>query len=140
MEEIGTVLKIEENFAYVEVQKGSECKACSVKEACPDSAQEGYKVVRAKNPINSGIGDKVLLECKTSVSLISSFLVFIMPVLFAIGGYFLGVLLFGDKPEYKPVMCSIGTLILSFLMLRYIDKIYISKRSDFIPVISQKIE
>lgn len=140
MEEIGKILKIENMFAYVEVQKGSECKACSAKESCPDSAQEGYKIIKAKNSINSNIGDKVLVECKPSISLISSFLIFVMPVLFAVGGYFLGVLFFGDKPEYKPVLFSIGSLILYFLLLRYIDKTYISKRPDFIPVISQKIE
>ena len=77
MEEIGTVIRTENEFAIVEVQKGSECKACEIKEACVESSQEGYRILRAKNEMNSEIGDKVIVEIEPKAHVLSSFIVFI---------------------------------------------------------------
>lgn len=140
MEEIGIILKKENGFAVVEVRKGSECKACQAKDACPESAQEGYKIIRAKNEINAEKGDKVLLECTPSTSLISSFVVFIFPLLFCIAGYFVGSAVFGPVPEYKPILTCLASFIIAFLIIRYADRQYFSKKSEFIPSISEKID
>ena len=84
MEEIGTVIKTDTEFAIVEVQKGSECKACEMKDACVESSQEGYRKLRAKNDLNSKIGDKVIVEIEPKAHVFSSFIVFILPVVFAV--------------------------------------------------------
>ncbi|MFC1725050.1 SoxR reducing system RseC family protein [candidate division KSB1 bacterium] len=140
MEEIGTVIRTDTEFALVEVQKGSECKACEMKDACVESSQEGYRRIKAKNDLNSAAGDKVIIEIEPKAHVLSSFIVFILPVVFAVAGYYLGVLIFGDIPEYKPIIFCILAFIVSFMFIRIADRKFISKKSYFIPVISQIIE
>jgi len=139
MEETGKIIKKEKNIAFVEVKKGLECKGCSMREACPESSQEGYKLLKVLNPIDADVDDKVMVECKPSRSVLSSFIIFIFPLIIMFVGYYIGVLLFGSEAEFKSILLSIVALVFAFIIIKFVDKYVISKKEDFVPFISKKI-
>ena len=59
--EIGTVINIIDNQAVIEIDNKDACDSCGAKVICIPNA-DGKRVIKANNPINAKIGNKVMIK------------------------------------------------------------------------------
>ncbi|NOZ60729.1 MAG: SoxR reducing system RseC family protein [Calditrichaeota bacterium] len=129
--EIGKIVKLKNEKAVVQMEAGSQCNHCSAKHSC---AAMGGVVRQIEIPVKNGIhvGDNVTLSYQAKSRIISAFLVFILPIIFLMAGYFMGFELFSS--EGKAILSGITALIFSFVVLWGLNKI-LAKRQLFLPTI-----
>ncbi|MGE1062705.1 SoxR reducing system RseC family protein [Megasphaera paucivorans] len=83
--EEGTITSIDESgIAEVKVGRHSDCIACG---ACPGAENI---IVKATNPIHAKVGDRVTFEVREANIVIGAFVCFIMPLVVAAIGVFIG--------------------------------------------------
>jgi positive regulator of sigma E activity len=88
--DIGKVTNIKDEWIDIKIPTGSGCTACHSKASCsflgPDSAYRHVKI-----PYQSGIeiGDRVTLGTAESAQNISAFIIFGLPILLILAGYFI---------------------------------------------------
>jgi len=129
--EIGKIVNINKEKVVVQMEAGSQCQHCGAKHAC--SAIGG--VVRqieipAKDDVQ--VGDHVTISHQSQSRIVSALLVFLLPVLFLIAGYFIGFALFGT--EGKAILTALGGLIAAFFINWFLNKI-LAKERHFLPTI-----
>ncbi len=82
MEQIGVVKKIEENVAFVTVNRVSACgENCA---HCKGGCTPSSVTAKAVNSVGAAVGDAVKMETDTNKVLFASFILYIVPVLFTI--------------------------------------------------------
>ncbi len=127
MREKGKVVACKNNIAKVKVIKHSACSKCD--RDCPLSNSESHEqeemIFDVKNNIGANQGDWVSIELKSRNLVLSSLIIYLMPILNMIIGYFFGQWL-GIKYNLLPSEISgiFGTLLflfLSYLFLKYIN-------------------
>jgi len=133
--EQGKIIHIRNGNAIIELEAGSQCFKCQAKESCHTLTGDTTRQIEI--PILNSIdnlkeGDKITLSFQPQGRILSAFLVFIMPLLFLITGYFLGIRFFGT--ESKAIMTSLAGLLAAFMFLWIINKTLI-KDKKFIPTI-----
>lgn len=109
MKQTATVCEIKKDTAIVEVQRRSACAGCHAG-GCLGCG----KAVRAEaeNAIGARVGDTVELEATTTHVLLHAVLVFLMPLVLAVGMYLLG---WGIAlPEPICYLLALGGLVLAF--------------------------
>lgn len=89
MQTKATVISIDGAFATVEAERTSACDGCHKAEeggcsVCSLMGSDRKIATRAHNPLEAKIGDRVLIESKTSRMLWYGALVFILPILVAL--------------------------------------------------------
>lgn len=111
------VMKVEGKFAFLNMRLNSSCKTCSAKGVC----FTGDKPISLKvtNNCDLKVGDFVELELQSQTKLTAAFLLFILPLIFMVIGYAIGVQIV-DKEPYGIAGGSVG-LILSFILLKIIN-------------------
>lgn len=120
MRETGVILSIEKNNATILLVKGDKCKDCNL---CVTTGPNQMQL-EAINKINATIGDRVEVEVPPGRVLGSSFLIFILPVILMIIGYFVGNSFFGPSTgagEGAGIIGSILGFLLSMVLLKLID-------------------
>ncbi|MGM0445523.1 MAG: SoxR reducing system RseC family protein [Bacillota bacterium] len=127
MRELGKVINCIDNIAKVKVIKHSACSKCD--RDCPlsgaDSHEREEMVFKVKNSIGAKQGDQVSIELENRNLVFSSLIIYLMPILNMIIGYFLGQWL-GLKynlltREISGIFGTVLFLFLSFLLLRQIN-------------------
>ena len=108
MKQIGKVVEINADMAKIEVDKVSACDMCENAAHCVEKCKKVYAT--ASNTVNAEVGDTVEIETETGMVLLNSVLVFLVPVLLAIGAYFLSNLFFGENVS---VVITFFTLVFS---------------------------
>lgn len=122
MIESGTVSRIENNLAWVTVIKGEQCAGCNACKAFGDGSVE----LIAMNETNAKPGDKVEVEINPRQVVKHSTIVFLLPVLSLIIGYFFGnayLTRIGLSAEAAGILGSIGLMVLSFIAIIGYDRI-----------------
>ena len=125
IEETGHVVAVEGEHAWVETERRSSCSSCSAK-GCGTGALSkviGTKVQRMKvlNPVDSQVGDTVILGIEEGVLIRGSLMVYIMPLLLMLAGGLLGQALapqWGTEPEGPSLLFGLLGLVAGFLWLR----------------------
>ena len=84
--EIGTVIGQSDGAVRVQLVRKDACTGCK---ACLLN-NDGFMIATAKNSKGADIGDKVRLEFTTPGQARSGFILYILPLLLFIPGYFLG--------------------------------------------------
>ena len=89
MQTKATVTSIDGAFATVEAERTSACDGCHKAEeggcsVCSLMGSDRKIATRANNPLGAKIGDRVLIESKTSRMLWYGALVFILPIVVAL--------------------------------------------------------
>jgi len=104
----GTITKILANgLAEVSVSRGTACGGnCDNCEACI-SANSIQAV--AKNSISAAVGDKVVLDCRSSVVYKAIALVYVVPIVLMLLGYAVGYLL-GLSEGLCILLCFLGVI------------------------------
>lgn len=130
-----TVLSVEKHIAIVECDRVSACEECHKRaegENCAVcslmSAGSSKQTARAYDPIGVLPGDVVALESGDGRILFYAVLVFVVPLLFAVLGYFAGSALFAEA--YAGYIGAGMLMILAFLGLRFYSERVIKRRLD----------
>jgi positive regulator of sigma E activity len=129
--EIGKIVTINDENAVVQMEAGSQCQHCGAKHACSAMGDVMRQIeIPAKNDVH--VGDHVTISYQSQSRIVSVLLVFLLPVLFLIAGYFIGFALFGT--EGKGILTSLGGLVIAFILNWGLNKIF-AKDSHFLPTI-----
>ena len=122
MRERATVVKAAGKIATVRIVKNPQCDACAFKNG------KSTVNVKAKNEIGAAVGDSVTVACEKDNRTLASFLVYIVPVLFAGLGVLIGFFVF-EKEVYTVLLC-LGMLAAGFAAVVIFDRI-LSKSKGF---------
>ena len=141
MKEEGIVVETSDGLARVETQRTSSCGGCGAKSFCKPGSGNSI-IVEALNPIHARTGERVRFEITGRVLLQSSFILYILPVLFLVIGAGLGKKLASIFPAYNQDVCSVlsGVLFLA-LGIFLLNRIggYWSRKADLKPVITEVV-
>ncbi len=141
MEEIGIIKRIEGIFATVSIPKKSACEGCSLGICKPDSQ---FMEIKALNPVNATIGQKVKIVMKPYTYLKGSLIVYGIPALALITGAVLGkevISLYFARLD--PDIVSAITGFIAFAISFIVIKLWSSraeKKVEVSPVIEEIIE
>lgn len=110
------------NVAEVICEPNDACEKCK---GCAMSSS-GEIIVRAKNSIGAGAGDRVEIEIPEGEGIRAALMVFILPVIGLLAGYFFGKNLF--LSESYGIIFALVFMALTFLALSVYDKYLSSKK------------
>jgi len=122
MIENGFVNKIEKNLAWVTMAKGEQCAGCNACKAFGESSVE----LMAFNETGAKPGDRVEVEINPKQVVRHSIIVFILPVLSLIVGYFLGnsfLTQVGLSMEAAGIIGSLGLMMITFIGIIGYDRL-----------------
>lgn len=136
MREKACVVDVEGNKAKVVVTRHSACSKCN--EDCILGLDESHEkdeiYVKVKNDKNAEVGDTVNIELKNSSLVLGSLMIYLVPLLFFVIGYFVGAnlsFLFGSiSQELTGILFSFIFLYISYLFTKRVDK-RLSKNKKF---------
>jgi len=136
MREKACVVDVKGDTAKVVVTRHSACSKCN--KDCilgmEDSHEQDEMYVEVKSKKNVEVGDTVSIELKDSSLVLGSLMIYLIPLLFFVGGYFIGARLswlFGTlSAEVTGILSSFVFLYLSYRLTKKIDK-RISKSEKF---------
>lgn len=145
MEELGQVLKNKGKEAVIKIERQSLCSKCTNK--CQLAVENNHETdeieVTVNNSIGAEIGEMVKLEMGEQPLVIASLIIYILPLISLILGYFAGQF-FIQTVGYTPTEGAgiIGSLIfltISFLLTKSIDKL-LGKKKEYNPEIKEIIK
>jgi|SRR6056297_902563 len=128
MQETGSVIEIKNDKAKIKFNRYSACSKC--KQDCvlgrENNHEEEYFFAEVQNEKSAQVGDIVKVELKDSSLVIGSIIIYIIPLLFFVGGYFIGAKLSfiftGLSSEIFGILSSFICLYLSYLLTKRINK------------------
>lgn len=129
MVEQGVVTAVKGNRATVRVDKKDECSKCGM---CLFPKGASSIDFDAQNPLDAKEGDAVIIQTEREGKLLSTLLVFLVPLLLIGVAILVGYLL--KLGEIYIVCIAIGLIIVWFLVLALIDK-RLKKSINFSPKI-----
>ena len=118
MRERARIEKVSGKIAVLRIEKKPECEGCKV---CAFKAGESTVKVRALNRAGAKAGDEVIVEAEKDNRALASFIVYILPVLFAGAGALIGALCF-ERELVAALLCLAG-LALGFAAVFAADKL-----------------
>jgi len=133
--EEGVVVSVNDATVIIKMESCEECRACSARHACVAIVDEAARTIEV--PITREIeklheGDKVGVLFRPGPRILSAFIVFIVPLIFLIAGYFIGFRLYSN--EGKAILMSLIALVISFVVVWVTNKFLVKSRK-FIPEI-----
>lgn len=139
--EIGEVTGTSPGKAMVKLTRSDACGACPIANVCaPDHDGQSLEVL---DPIGVCIGQRVVVFIKPSVSVFASVMVFIVPVVFLLGGIVFGDIIadrfFPDvEKSFVVVSSAFAFLGLSFLV-HYLLNPFFQRKRMLIPRITEVV-
>ncbi len=140
MEEIATVVETKGNKAWVKIVRHSACSKCEKKCGLNESHEQDELVVEIENKAGWEEGQQVVLKMQERSMVFASLIVYLLPMLAMIIGYFVGnwfAVKWGfQSTEVVGIIGTITFLLLSFLVIKIIDRL-MGRSSNFKPVIKR---
>lgn len=130
----GSVKKIDDKYAYIEMVLNSSCKSCANKSIC--ATDDKPVLLKIPNKYDLVAGDRVDIELTVGTKLASGFLLFIFPILMMIIGYYIGYLI--ESSDGAGMIGSLFGLTAGVLILMAINRRVI-KKGIFLPKYVKKI-
>lgn len=127
LEEEGTVISVQGEFAEVRTEPKSACGSCSARSGCGTSLLAGLfprreRAFMARNPLAARPGDRVVIGLRESDLQLASLVIYLLPILGLIGGALLGnwlaALLYSSDGELLSILLGVGMLALTLLWIR----------------------
>lgn len=125
-EDIAVVKKIENDYVYVEVERTGSCEGCAVSGIC--NSNDKLILHKIKTDLQLKINDRVQVDIAPSLRVLSSFIVFIFPILTMLAFYLLSKFVFSFG-EDASIIISLFGLLLSGLVIYLVDKKFENKLS-----------
>lgn len=139
IEEYGTIIELKNHrIAVVQCMKHSACHHCSASGACQVGEDNASMVVEAFNQVGASLNDQVKVVTTTKSFLQSSFLLYIVPIIWLLVGAYFGQLV-GEKnasvidPSLLSALMGVFFLLCSFMAIRFFTRNL--KREKFMPTI-----
>lgn len=124
--------------AWVKTSRTSACKSCSSRHACQSGSAGEDMEVEAINSADAKVGDRIVLNIKTTTLLKATFLLYIFPVLAMIAGAFIGqavgIRRGGGDPSGMSALFAFLFFGLAFLVIRVTGR-RMSNNTDYTPEI-----
>ena len=132
--EEGEVVELRNGVVVVKLEAGMRCMTCAARGACQAF---GTGVRRIEVPSRGEVkpGQHVVLKYKSQSRILSALLVFLVPIAGLVGGFAVGVELFGSQGA--GVLGAFLGLGVGFGVLRLIDKV-LAKQATFLPEIVEQ--
>lgn len=142
MKEKATVIKKENGQSLVKIIRMSACSHCDEKCMLADDSHDMEEMeVLVNDPVGAEVGNMVELEMGAKPILFSAFIVYLVPLISLIAGYFIGSSWFSSlaaNSEIAGILGSVVSFFLSFLILRAFDK-KVGSKSYFHPKITRVV-
>ncbi len=122
--ECGTVVRVEEERVLVELSAQGMCASCSAREGCVSLSDGRKRQIFLQNTLNAAMGDMVEFRVEERAVILSSLLLYLMPVLFLVAGVILGYRyygLIGMDQDLASGLAGIIFLVLAFLLIRLLN-------------------
>lgn len=123
--------------AWVKTTRSSACESCSSRNACHADGGGKEMEVEAINTANARVGDRIVLNIKTSSLLKATFLLYVFPILAMIAGALVGQTVAGIRgadPSGFAALFGFLFFGLAFIAIRIIGKL-LSKDASYKPEI-----
>ncbi len=146
MKTIATVIETNGTIAIIETERTSACEGCHKKqegETCSVCSLMGTgrkMQSKAENPIHAKVGDRVFVETATKRVLLYATLVFVLPIVLAVGGWFL-VSIFREEYLWRGIGAAVG-FAATFVGLRIYSGVIGKRQTDAVitEIVKQSIE
>ncbi|MDD3534820.1 MAG: SoxR reducing system RseC family protein [Candidatus Cloacimonetes bacterium] len=115
----GVVCEVNGSTVKVEVQRGSGCKSCQMRGFCFSKNTPAVFTLSSALPLQ--VGDRVELDISAKDRILASLIIFVMPIAFLFGAFLVAQLFFG---ELISIALAFAAMALSFLIIRYFDRIF----------------
>jgi sigma-E factor negative regulatory protein RseC len=140
IEDIGKVVKVSGDKAFIEVERSSACAQCGLQEV--EELVAGGKVVfEALNMAKANIGDKVKVRVESAAYMKASVFIYGIPVLLLIMGAVLGVYLAGKFNKSTDIMSALfgmcGLIVGIIILFLFRKK---GTKKEYIPVIVEVLK
>ncbi len=116
-EDTGIVVAVVDGVYRVELERGGGCKSCTMRGMC--FAKSTPAVFELKSDLALKVGDRVQLVVAPGDRILSSLLIFLMPVVFLFAGFLIASSFLAELPSIGVAFGAMGS---SFLILRLIDR------------------
>jgi len=130
MEEIGKVIKTNKNRATVLIEQPENCESCEFANFCRID-KKGREIV-CRNNKSASIGDIVQLNTKKRNFFVATFLNFVLPLFFLIGGVLIGKKVW--QTDIAGFLSGMSLMVLYFFVFLFVDK-QILKSGHLLPEI-----
>lgn len=124
LEDTARVIATYDGAILIEIQKSGSCKSCAMSGICGGQDRSFRHRLKTEMPFKKG--DLIEVSISSGVKLMSSFIVFIMPVLAMILFYFLAKYAI-RLPEDFSILASFGGLLISGILIYLLDKKFANK-------------
>jgi positive regulator of sigma E activity len=127
-EDRGKVVEIKGRKVTVEICPASGCASCGM---CAGGNKSRFFTLDTNVPVK--LGDEVMIRLYGGSEVVSSLILFLMPILFMIIGFVIAFFVF-HLPEGKATLAGIAGLGVSFIAVKLIDYLYGKKiYMDIVP-------
>ena len=139
IEEYGTIVELkDQHIAVVQCMKHSACHHCPASGACQVGEDNESMTVEALNQVGARLHDRVKVVTTTKSFLQSSFLLYIVPIVWLLLGAYLGQVIGENSsgvldPSLASALMGVAFLVCSFLVIRFFTRHL--KREKFMPKI-----
>ena len=123
--------------AWVKTTRSSACAGCSSRDACHAEGGGKEMEVEAINTARARVGDRIVLNIRTSSLLKATFLLYVFPILAMIAGALLGQTVAGMRGSDPSGLSALfGFLFfgLAFITIRIVGR-FLSKDASYKPEI-----
>lgn len=140
MREEGIVVETYGELAKVEARRSASCEGCASKDTCKPNSNTSM-IIEVINPINARVGDRICFEVEAGVLLKSTFVIYLMPVIFLLIGAWAGgevakIYPLFKKEEILPVISGSLFFLTSVFILISLNR-YFSKNKRYKPMIKE---
>ncbi|MGD8722498.1 MAG: SoxR reducing system RseC family protein, partial [Desulfobacterales bacterium] len=91
--EQGIVLRTDSEAAWVKTNRSSACQGCTARNSCHTLSNSQDMEVKAINIAGAREGDRIVLSFETRSLLKATFLIYVFPIIFLVGGAVFGQML-----------------------------------------------
>jgi len=140
IEDIGRVVKINGDQAFIEVERSSACASCGLQEA-EELATGGKVIFEAYNMAGANIGDRVRVQVRTGAYTKASLYVYGIPVLFLVIGAVAGVytaMILKRSSDSMSGLFAMGGLVVGFIVVFLFRKR--GNKTEYMPVVVEVIQ
>lgn len=144
MIEIGQIIETSAGKARVKIERHSLCSKCTnnCHLAGDNHEREEFEII-VDNVIGAREGQLVKLEMSEESLVVASLIIYLIPLIGVILGYFIGVffapLVSLENKESSGIIGSVFFLLLSFLLVRYFDRI-MGKQTRYQPQLIEIVD
>jgi positive regulator of sigma E activity len=120
-QETGLITKVEKDRMTVQLNNGEGCSVCAAKSACVFAGpQSNYRYIKVPAIPGAREGQLVTLEYREMSKVVAALVVFILPILFILGGYALGDTVL--KTSVTGTWGAVGGFVLSIGVLYLMNR------------------